>query len=44
MEAFEKANPDMAVFYLGVPDTSPEVLSAEEMDHYFEKALERVKK
>ncbi len=44
MEALEKETPDMAVFYMGVPDTSPEVLSEKEIDNYFEKALERVKK
>jgi hypothetical protein len=44
MEAFEKENPDMAIYYLGVPDTSPEVLSEKEMENYFEKALERLKK
>jgi hypothetical protein len=44
MEAVGKETPAMTVFYLGVPDTSPEVLSEKEMDNYFEKALERVKK
>ena len=43
-EAFEKENPDMTVYYLGVPDTSPEVLSEKEMEGYFEKAIERLKK
>ena len=43
-EAFEKENPDMAVYYLGVPDTSPEVLLEKEMEDYFEKAIERLKK
>lgn len=43
-EAFEKENPDMAVYYLGVPDTSPEVLSEKGMEDYFEKAQERLKK
>ena len=43
-EALEKEKPDMTVFYMGVPDTSPEVLSEKEMDSYFEKALKRVKK
>ena len=43
-EAFEKENPDMAVYYLGIPDTSPEVLSEKEMEDYFEKAIERLKK
>jgi len=43
-QAFEKDNSDMAVYYLGVPDTSPEVLSEKEMKDYFEKAQERLKK
>jgi len=43
-KAFEKENPDMTVYYLGVPDTSPEVLSEKEMEDYFEKATERLKK
>jgi hypothetical protein len=43
-EAFEKENPDIAVYYLGVPDTSPEVLSEKEIEGYFEKAQERLKK
>jgi hypothetical protein len=34
----------MTVYYLSVPDTSPEVLSEKEMEDYFEKALERLKK
>ncbi len=44
MEALEKENPDMIVFYMGVPDTAPEVLSEREMDNYFQKALERAAK
>ncbi len=44
MEALEKETPGIAVYYMGVPDTSPEVLSEMEMDNYFEKAWERVKK
>jgi hypothetical protein len=43
-EAFEKENPDMTVYYLGVPDTSPEVPSEKEMEDYFEKAIKRLKK
>jgi hypothetical protein len=43
-EAFKKEEPDMAVYYLGVPDTSPEVLSEKEMEDYFKKALQRLKK
>lgn len=41
---FEKDNPDMAVYYLGVPDTSPELLSEKEMEDYFKKAQQRLKK
>ncbi|MBM4338038.1 MAG: hypothetical protein FJ110_00685 [Deltaproteobacteria bacterium] len=43
-EDFLKENPIMVVFYLGVPDTSPELLSEKEMEGYFEKALQRLKK
>ncbi len=43
-EALEKETPDMTVFYMGVPDTAPEVLSEKEMDSYFEKALGRVRR
>ena len=42
--ALEKGTPDMAVFYMGVPDTAPEMLSESEMSDYFQKALDRVKK
>ncbi len=34
----------MTVYYLGVPDTSPEFLSEKEIEDYFVKALERLKK
>ena len=34
----------MTVYYLGVPDTSPEVLSEKEMEDYFKKAEQRLKK
>jgi hypothetical protein len=44
MEAFEKENPDMTVYYLGVPDTSPEFLSEKDLEGYFNKALEKLKK
>jgi len=43
-EAFEKENPDMAIYYSGVPDTSPEVLSKKEMEDYFKRAIERLEK
>ena len=44
MEAFKIENPDITIDYLGVPDTSPEVLSEKEMEDYFEKTQERLKK
>lgn len=43
-EVFEKENPDMVAYYLGVPDTSPEFLSEKDMEDYFKKAQERLKK
>jgi hypothetical protein len=43
-EVFEKENPDMIVYYLGVPDTSPELLSEKGIEDYFKKAQERLKK
>jgi hypothetical protein len=41
---FVKEIPATTVFYLSVPDTSPELLSEREIESYFEKALERLKK
>lgn len=35
--------PAMAVFYMGLPDTSPELLTEREVEDYFSKALERLK-
>jgi len=43
-EDFLKEKATMVVFYLGVPDTSPELLSEKEMEDYFSKALQRLKK
>jgi len=43
-ETLEEQIPDMTVFYMGVPDTSPEVLSEKELGAYFERALEQLKK
>jgi len=41
---YQAEKPAMTVYYLGVPDTSPEFLSEKEAEDYFEKALERLKK
>jgi hypothetical protein len=43
-EEYQADKPAMAVFYLGVPDTSPELLSEKEVEDYFEKAIQRLKK
>lgn len=37
-----KENPAMIVYYLSVPDTSPELLTEREIENYFEKALGRL--
>jgi hypothetical protein len=44
IEDFKKENPALTVFYLGVPDTSPEFLSEKDLGGYFNKALEKLKK
>jgi hypothetical protein len=41
---YQAEKPAMTVYYLGVPDTSPEFLSEKEIEDYFAKALERLKK
>jgi hypothetical protein len=44
IEDFKKENPALTIFYLGVPDTSPEFLSEKDLEGYFNKALEKLKK
>jgi hypothetical protein len=39
-----KEKPAMIVYYLGVPDTSPEFMTEREIENYFEKAISRLKK
>jgi len=34
----------MTVFYMGIPDTTPEFLTEKQLEDYFGKALERMKK
>jgi len=41
---YDSEKPAMTIFYMGVPDTSPELLSEKEVNDYFEKALGRLKK
>jgi hypothetical protein len=41
---YQAEKPAMAVYYLSVPDTSPELLSEKEIEDYFVKALERIKR
>jgi hypothetical protein len=40
----EEGKPDMVIFYRGVPDTTPELLSEKELENYFQQALERLGK
>jgi hypothetical protein len=35
--------PPMTIFYMGIPDTSPELLTEKQVEDYFSKALERLK-
>jgi hypothetical protein len=39
----EAGRPAMTVFYVGVPDTTPELLTEQEIRDYFQKALQRLK-
>jgi len=41
---YQAEKPAMTIYYLGVPDTSPEFLSEKEIEDYFVKALERLKR
>jgi hypothetical protein len=41
---FQRGNPAMIVYYLGVPDTSPELMTEREIENYFEIAVSRLKK
>jgi hypothetical protein len=41
-EDLSKENAATIVYYLGVPDTTPEFLTEREMENYFEKALRRL--
>ncbi|HSO61301.1 MAG TPA: hypothetical protein VLR50_09730 [Desulfobacterales bacterium] len=36
--------PDLVVYYMGVPDTTPEVADAGQMETYFELAFNRMEK
>jgi len=38
----EENRPKMTVFYMGIPDTSPELLTERQVEDYFSKALERL--
>jgi hypothetical protein len=39
-----RENPAMIVYYLGVPDTSPEFMTEREIENYFRQAFSRLKK
>jgi hypothetical protein len=36
--------PDAVIYYMSIPDTAPEFLEAEGLDHYLDGAVERLKK
>ena len=36
--------PDMVIYYMSIPDTAPEFLNPEQLDHYLDKTVERLKK
>ncbi len=42
-EALEKSRPALTIFYHGVPDTTPEVLSEADLEAYLAQALSRKK-
>lgn len=39
-----REKPAMTVFYMGIPDTTPEILTEPQLEDYFRKAMERLKK
>jgi hypothetical protein len=43
-EALAQGRPALTIFYHGVPDTAPELLSESELEAYLAGALERVRK
>jgi hypothetical protein len=43
-ESLDKGTPSLTIFYHGVPDTAPEILTEAELEAYLVGALERVKK
>jgi hypothetical protein len=42
-ESLEKGRPTLTIFYHGVPDTAPELLTDAELEAYLAQALSRVK-
>ena len=42
-ESLEKGQAALTIFYHGVPDTAPEVLTEAELEAYFAQALSRIK-
>jgi hypothetical protein len=43
-EALKKGRPALTIFYHGIPDTTPEVLSETQMEAYFLQALSRIRR
>ena len=42
-ESLDKGQPALTIFYHGVPDTAPELLTEAELEAYFDQALSRIK-
>jgi len=42
-ESLEQGRPALTIFYHGVPDTAPELLTETELDTYLDQALSRIK-
>ena len=42
-ESLEKGKPGLTIFYHGVPDTAPELLTERELEAYLAQALTRIK-
>jgi hypothetical protein len=42
-EALEKSRPTLTIFYHGIPDTAPELLSGADLEGYMAQALSRIK-
>ena len=42
-ESLEQGRPALTIFYHGVPDTAPELLTETELEYHLDQALSRIK-